>query len=150
MPRIVNGVPHYSMQEYQHMVKAEQKAAAPAGQSQCQETFKQLLAADRPAPENKYHAEKTMNKGIPFDSKAEAKRYDELSLMLFSKTIRWFNRQPSFLLTGGVRYRPDFIVCDNQGLIWVEDVKGHPTKEFIIKAKLFRDLYPDIELRVIS
>jgi len=149
MPRIVNGVPHYSLQEYNHMVKSEQKLSTPAGQNKCQETFKQLLAADPDPKPNKLHAVKTFSNGIKFDSKAEARHFEDLKLMLHSRTIRWFNRQPSFLLTGGVRYRPDFIVCDNQGVIWVEDVKGHPTKDFIIKSKQFRELYPDIELRLI-
>jgi len=150
MPRIVNGVERFSLSEYQQLIKAEQKVNAPAGQNQYQDAFKQMLAADQPGKPNKYGAEKTISFGIKFDSKAEARRNDELKLMLHCKTIRWFNRQPSFLLTGGVRYRPDFIVCDNQGIIWLEDVKGHPTKEFIIKAKQFRELYPDIELKLIK
>ena len=67
-----------------------------------------------------------------------------------AREIRWYHRQPSFHLTGGVRYRPDFIVCDMHGQIWVEDAKGHPTKDFIIKAKQYRELYPDLPLKIIT
>lgn len=87
--------------------------------------------------------------GIVFDSKAERKRYIELGLMKQAGAIKWFGRQPSFLLAGGVRYRPDFIVCDWDGVIYVEDVKGMQTAAFRIKQKLFEEAYPTIELRLV-
>ena len=67
---------------------------------------------------NKYNAIKTTVDGITFDSKAEAQRYNELKLLKQGGAIQWFNRQPSFML------RPCFIVCGDDGTIWVEDVKG--------------------------
>ena len=72
----------------------------------------------------KYNNTKTELDGHTFDSKAEAKRYGELKYMLAAGEIKGFSLQPSFLLPGGVRYRPDFLVCDAQGHMWVEDVKG--------------------------
>jgi len=99
---------------------------------------------------NKYHNVKTIVDGITFDSKAEARRYGELVLLKRAGEIRWFNLQPSFLLTGGVRYRPDFIVCGNDGRIWVEDVKGVATQAFRIKQKIWAALYPDMWLEVIK
>ena len=99
---------------------------------------------------NKYNAVKTTVDGITFDSKAEARRYGELKLLKQAGQIRWFNLQPSFLLTGGVRYRPDFIVCGQDGRIWVEDVKGMETQAFKIKRKMWAALYPDIWLEVIK
>lgn len=98
---------------------------------------------------NKYHAVKTTVDGITFDSKAEAKRYIELKLMLRAGQIKSFNRQPSFLLAGGIRYRPDFIVWDGSQ-VWVEDVKGMPTAAFKVKAAEFREKYPYLELRIIK
>lgn len=99
---------------------------------------------------NKYNAVKTEVDGITFDSKAEAKRYSELKLMKQAGEIRWFNRQPSFLLTGGIRYRPDFIVCDKDYKLWVEDVKGMSTQVFRMKQKMWAEMYPDIPLEVVK
>lgn len=99
---------------------------------------------------NKYNASKCEMDGITFDSKAERKRYIDLTMMKQAKLIKWFNRQPSFLLAGGIRYRPDFIVCDSDGLIYVEDVKGMATAMFRMKQKLWNEAYPDIELRIIK
>lgn len=99
---------------------------------------------------NKYNAVKTTVDGITFDSKAESRRYGELVLMKRAGEIRWFNRQPSFLLTGGIRYRPDFIVCGQDGRIWCEDVKGMSTPVFRMKQKMWAELYPDMWLEVIK
>ncbi len=97
----------------------------------------------------KYHNTPTEIDGIRFDSKAEAGRYLTLKALKASGNILWFSRQPSFLLPGGVRYMPDFLVCDAAGLIWVEDVKGVETEAFKIKKNLWEDAFPGLELRVI-
>lgn len=98
---------------------------------------------------NKYHNQKIDIDGHTFDSKAEAARYRELQIMKRCGAIKSFNIQPSFVLTAGIRYRPDFIIWDGNKA-WVEDVKGAETKEFKIKEKLFRSLYPYLELRIIK
>lgn len=97
----------------------------------------------------KYHNQKTVVDGISFDSKAEARRYCELKLLLKADKIRGFNRQPSFVLPGGIRYRPDFMVCGKDGRLWVEDVKGFETKEFKLKQKLWSESMWWLPLRVI-
>ncbi len=97
---------------------------------------------------SKYHNEKIEIDGHTFDSKAEAARYKELQIMQRAGAIKSFNIQPSFVLTTGIRYRPDFIVWDGK-TVWVEDVKGIETKDFKMKAKLFRSLYPYLELRIV-
>lgn len=100
---------------------------------------------------SKYRAIKTTVDGITFDSKAEARRYSELKQLQQAGEISGFGIQPSFLVSREVRYRPDFIVCGKDGLnIWVEDVKGHVTKEFTIKAKLFHEKYPWLDLKIIK
>ena len=98
----------------------------------------------------KYRNIKTEVDGITFDSKAEADRYCELKMLQAAGKISGFDIQPSFVLDGGVRYRPDFIVCDRGGHIWVEDVKGVETQVFRIKRKLWETQYPWMELRVIG
>lgn len=106
-------------------------------------------APQAPYGGNKYHNQKTVVDGITFDSKAEARRYCELKNLRAYGKIDWFNRQPSFLLPGGIRYRPDFIVCA-AGRIWVEDVKGMETKEFKLKHKLWNESYPGLPLKILK
>jgi len=98
----------------------------------------------------KYRNVKTEVDGITFDSRAEANRYCELKMLQAAGKISGFDIQPSFVLDGGVRYRPDFIVCDNAGMVWVEDVKGIETQAFRLKKRLWEERYPWLELRVIG
>ena len=98
----------------------------------------------------KYHNTPVEVDGIRFDSKAEAARYVQLKALRAAGRILWFTRQPSFLLLGNTRYRPDFMVCDSSGLVWVEDVKGVETQAFKLKRKLWEQCYPWMELRVIK
>lgn len=97
----------------------------------------------------KYNNVKTESNGITFDSKAEARRFNDLRLLQMSGEVIWFQRQPSFLIGNSVRYRPDFIVCGKDGKIWLEDVKGMATAAFTMKAKLFAEQYPTLELRIV-
>ena len=60
----------------------------------------------------------------------------ELKMLKAAGEIKGFNIQPSFVLMNGIRYRPDFIICDKKRNIYVEDVKGFETKEFIIKKNV--------------
>lgn len=96
---------------------------------------------------NKYRNIKTVVDGITFDSKAEARRYQELKLLKAAGEIDGFGRQPSFVLSGGIRYVPDFIVCE-KGKVWVEDVKGVLTQAFKLKKRLWEADYPWMELRI--
>jgi len=123
--KTVNGTQHYTLEEYWHLKGTK-------------------------TGENKYHAVKTMVDGITFDSKAESRRYDELKLLLNAGLLKGFACQPSFILPGGIRYRPDFIVCDASGLIWAEDVKGIRTQAFALKQRLWAVSYPWLELRIVD
>ena len=100
----------------------------------------------------KYRNKKTEVDGITFDSIAESGRYRELKLLKAAGEIQWFNRQPSFVIARGARYIPDFIVCGKDGILWVEDVKSPVTAKnstFVLKAKLFAEQYPTLELRLV-
>ena len=110
--------------------------------------YRQMLAQEQTP--RKYRNVKTEVDGITFDSKAEADRYCELRAAKRAGAIQGFGIQPSFVLADGVRYRPDFIVCDRDGHVWVEDVKGVETQAFRIKRKLWETQYPWMELRVIG
>ena len=108
---------------------------------------------------NKYHSKKVEFDGIVFDSKKEAKRFAELSLLEKAGTIQDLQRQVKFILIpaqrepdtvgarGGIKkgktiekecaYIADFVYKDltlNETV--VEDTKGFRTKDYIIKRKL--------------
>ena len=105
----------------------------------------------------KYHSKKTTRGGVTFDSRREARRYDELLLLQQAGKIRNLRRQVKFVLIptqrepsqigtrGGVKkgkllerecsYIADFVYVEN-GKIVVEDTKGLRTKDYIIKRKL--------------
>ena len=114
-----------------------------------QSEYKQLISKQATAKPSKYGNVRTEIDGHTFDSKAEARRYSELKILQQCGEIKGFGLQPSFVLPGDIRYRPDFIVCGADGEIWVEDVKGMETKEFKIKKKLWDAHYPWLELRII-
>lgn len=114
---------------------------------------------------NKYKAIKCTVNGIEFDSRKEARRYQELSLLERAGAILNLRRQEKFLLipsqfetipTGeyykvgakkgqpktkevcvenSVVYIADFVYEENGKLV-VEDTKGIKTKDYIIKRKL--------------
>jgi hypothetical protein len=105
----------------------------------------------------KYGNRKTVIDGIVFDSKAEARRYCELSLMQKAGEISDLRLQVPFGLIEtqrrsdgkmerGVVYVADFTYRDRNGQLVVEDVKGKRTAEYIIKRKLMLQVH-HIEIR---
>ena len=88
-----------------------------------------------------------------FDSKKEAKRYDELLLLLRAKKISELDLQPEFLLMNTQRhneityakvmYKADFQYKQN-GKTIVEDVKSDHTAKlatYRVKIKWFLSIY---------
>ncbi len=109
---------------------------------------------------NKYHAQKCVVNGIPFDSRREAHRYQELLLLERAGAIQDLKRQVKYILIpaqyetyerygkkgqrlkDGRRllekecsYVADFVYTENGNEV-VEDAKGFRTKEYAIKRKL--------------
>lgn len=106
---------------------------------------------------SKYHSKKITIDGNTFDSRKEYRRFCELSLLQRAGAITDLRRQVEFELIpaqrepdtigvrGGVKkgktiehkvsYIADFTYKENGQLV-VEDTKGYPTKDFIIKRKL--------------
>lgn len=100
----------------------------------------------------KYGSKKVEKDGIMFDSKKEAKRYQELLLLEKAGAIRDLQRQVKYVLipsqystvNGKKRcverecaYIADFVYWDMQeDKQVVEDTKGFRTKDYIIKRKL--------------
>ena len=99
---------------------------------------------------NKYGSKKVEVDGIVFDSKREARRYQELYLLEKAGAIQNMQRQVKFVLipaqyaeVEGKRkcierecsYIADFVYQEDCKTV-VEDTKGFRTKDYIIKRKL--------------
>lgn len=97
---------------------------------------------------HKFNAEKTNINGIKFDSKKEARYYQELNLRKLAGEIVFFLRQVPFHLPGGVTYRVDFQEFRSDGTVHFIDVKGMETKDFIRNKKMVEDLYP-VEIEIV-
>ena len=111
---------------------------------------------------NKYHNQKITIDGVTFDSKKEARRFQELKILEKAGQISKLERQVKFTLipaqrepdTIGARggrkpgklierecaYFADFAYIEKQEngekVVVVEDTKGMKTPEYIIKRKL--------------
>jgi len=90
---------------------------------------------------SKYGNKKTVVDGIKFDSKKEADYYVRLKLAKQSGDLVMFQMQVPFLLPGGVKYLVDFQEFWADGAVRFVDVKGHRTKEYIMKKKMVEDVH---------
>lgn len=104
---------------------------------------------------SKYGNTKTERQGLHFDSKKEAQRFDELTLMLHAGEIKDLRLQVEFTLQAAyttpkgervraIRYLADFTYYRTAGDTWeyiVEDVKSNPTrtKAYLMKKKMMAD-----------
>ena len=92
----------------------------------------------------KYGAVKTVIDGIKFDSKKEAKRYQDLRLLERSGEIESLELQPRYdLIVNGVNigfYKADFRYWRGCKQI-IEDVKGMRTATYQLKKKLIAAIY---------
>lgn len=110
---------------------------------------------------NKYKNDKVEYSGIKFDSKKQARRYQDLKLLERAGEIKELEIEPSFPIeVNGVKvciYKADFgyreQIYNKSGmkLYWdriVEDVKSEPTKTpvYRLKKKLMKAIY-NIEVR---
>jgi len=106
------------------------------------------LQSDDSKKSAKYHNQKTEYQGIQFDSRKEANRYQELTLMQRAGVIRSIELQPRYDLVVNAHklgfYKADFryrLVAT--GVVVVEDVKSKATKTAVysLKKKLVKALY---------
>lgn len=104
---------------------------------------------------SKYGNVKTGRGDLHFDSKKEARRFDELTAELVSGAIKDLRLQVEFTLqeaytkpsgerVRAIRYRADFTYYRDTGGSWeyvVEDVKSKPTrtKTYMMKKKMMAD-----------
>lgn len=136
---------------------------SPAAQAQiARKLGQQMQEAER---RQKYNAQSDTRGDIRFDSRKEARRYDDLMLLLKAGKIRDLKLQPQFTLqeayttpdgkrVRAIRYQADFsyelfceaIIHPDGGGTWiakVEDVKSKATKTrvYAIKKKLMQERF---------
>jgi hypothetical protein len=110
---------------------------------------------------NKFGAKRTTVDGIVFASALEARVYQRLKLRQYAGQISGLRLQVPFVLQEAftdsdgkrqrnLRYVADFTFVDGGGQQIACDSKGKVTREFLIKAKLFRFRYPNIRLEVVT
>lgn len=149
------------------------ESLSPWAQRQVLQKLTAAEAQKKAARESKYHNQKDeraagSGASIRFDSKKEARRYDELMAMLRAGKIRdlklqqQFTLQEAYTTTEGVRVRairyqadftykkPQFVDRDGEwiwGLV-VEDVKSRATKTraYAMKKKLMQERF-NIEIQ---
>lgn len=99
---------------------------------------------------NKYAAKKKELDGIKFDSRKEARRYRELTLLAAAGELKDLKLQVPFdLIVNGQKicaYRADFTYTDKAGQFVVEDAKGFKTPEYRLKKKLVKACH-GVEIR---
>lgn len=109
---------------------------------------------------NKYSAKRTTCRtGHAYASKREARRCDELHLLLRAGEIERLEVEPQFWfeINGTVLkhdngrrvgYKADFAYTDRrEALRVVEDTKGMAARDWPLRKALFRALFPDLLLR---
>jgi len=104
---------------------------------------------------SKYRIRKVARGGTVFDSKAESERYLELSLMEKAGVIEALHYHGIRFHLGvsdkgkAITYIPDFTYIEDGRLI-AEEVKGVRVRDWPVRAALFKDKFPEWELRVIK
>lgn len=100
---------------------------------------------------SKYNSKKVEYKGFVFDSKIECDFYQHLERNLGDE-YDYIELQPRYELIPKfdnqrkTEYIADFALWKDNKLLEVIDVKGMPTEVAKLKAKIFRDKYPNIKL----
>lgn len=95
---------------------------------------------------SKYHAKRTTVGDKTFDSRKEADRYVELTLMEKAKAIQDLKTQVKFPLIMKSKYGreivyiADFVYYENGKMI-VEDTKGYRTDVYKLKKRLLAEKY---------
>jgi len=112
--------------------------------------YAELMASETPK-KSKFGNKKTELDGMVFDSKGEADHYSELKLLERSGQIQNLRLQVAYELRGMngatiCKYIADFEYIE-KGQMVVEDFKGMATAVYKLKAKLFKDNFPDIQFR---
>ena len=95
-----------------------------------------------------------MYNDVLYDSMREASYARELDLRVKAKDIITWSGQPKFpIVVNGQKictYICDFEVIKNDGTFEYIDVKGIETKDFKLKWKLAKALYPEMNFKIVK
>jgi len=97
-----------------------------------------------PRPKSKYKAKWCEVDGIKFQSRREARVYQNLKLMEKSGAVVKFERQVPYRFEGNgarITYRADFVITFADGHVEVWDAKGYPNDTYPLKKKLMKIFY---------
>lgn len=99
---------------------------------------------------NKYHNNPTTVDGIRFDSKKEARYYEQLKIRQATGEVKYFLMQVPLRLPGGSKYVVDFQVffADPARAPEYIDVKGRETQVFRLKKREVEHAYP-VQIRCV-
>jgi hypothetical protein len=102
---------------------------------------------------NKYGNVPVEADGYTFDSRAEARRYEQLKLLVYAGEISQLEIHPKYEIVPAFRrdgklyparfYEADFAYMDAERRAYTEDVKGVVTDVFSLKRQLFLLKYPE-------
>jgi len=101
----------------------------------------------------KYGIRKVAVKGIVYDSKAEANRHQELMLSEKAGKIEALRYHALRFALGRsdkrrlITYTPDFTYIQDGRLV-AEEVKGPRVRDWPVRVVLFKEKFPEWELRV--
>ena len=101
--------------------------------------------ATKPAAKpNKFHNHPTTVDGIRFDSKKEARYYEQLLIRKKTGEVDYFLMQVPIRLPGGTKYVVDFLVFFTDPATPPEyvDAKGRETQVFRLKKREVEHHYP--------
>lgn len=102
----------------------------------------------------KYGNRRSEYRGIGYASAKEAKFAAELDLLVRAGEIASWRRQVRIsLVVNGQRittYVIDFEISHNDGTVEFVEVKGHATREWALKWRLFHALQPQARKRIVS
>lgn len=92
----------------------------------------------------KYGNERVQVDGIMFDSRKEARYYEELMMRLKAGDLKLVLLQVPFILPGNIKYKADFVTFDKAGNYEVIDVKSDATRRnrvYINKKKQVKAIW---------
>lgn len=150
-----------TMEEYQDYLKRKKEPANKTVAAEKQTPNKKgggAIPHKQNNTKSKYSNRKVNIDGITFDSKKEANRYKELKILENIGKISNLVLQPIYVLQESFEYKSkkiraikyigDFEYVDSKtGNKVLEDTKGFKTKDYLIKVKLLKNKYPDIDFR---
>ena len=118
-------------------------------ESDTRQVIEALRVLKRPSRRSKYGNRTFYLDGERFDSVAEGAYYQRLVLLKAAGEVEDFHRQVRLDLGAGIAYVADFLVWLKGAVAcgwFAVDVKGVLTKEFRLKARLFKDKFPSNQL----